>query len=160
MTARPRTAAKGFAAAACLFIGGWEGLSHVAYRDVVGVLTICYGETRGVKAGERRTKEECDAGLMREIRIHEAGMLKCAPQLAALPDGPYLAHISAGYNIGVGAWCRSSMARYVRAGNVSKSCDALLAWNKGRIGGVLVPISGLTNRRTDERRVCRGGSPS
>jgi len=146
-----------FAAALIAFVGTWEGLSLSAYRDVVGVLTICYGETAGVKPGERRTKAECDKGLLREIERHEAGILKCAPQLAALPDGPYLAHVSAAYNIGVHAWCGSSMARAVRAGNVAKSCDALLAWNKGRIGGVLVPISGLTNRRADERRVCKGG---
>ncbi len=34
-------------ASAISFIGQWEGLRTEAYRDIVGVWTICYGETKG-----------------------------------------------------------------------------------------------------------------
>ena len=39
----------GFGAALLLaipFIGGWEGKSNDPYNDIVGVKTVCYGETR------------------------------------------------------------------------------------------------------------------
>nr|WP_241482183.1 hypothetical protein [Leisingera sp. ANG-Vp] len=43
-------------ASAVSFIGQWEGLRTEAYRDVVGVWTVCYGETKGVKPGDSHSK--------------------------------------------------------------------------------------------------------
>ncbi|WP_412074125.1 glycoside hydrolase family protein [Tritonibacter mobilis] len=39
-------------ASALSFIGQWEGLRTKAYRDIVGVWTVCYGETKGVRRGD------------------------------------------------------------------------------------------------------------
>ena len=46
-------------ATATPFIAKWEGLETTAYRDIVGVPTVCYGETRGVKMGDAYTKDQC-----------------------------------------------------------------------------------------------------
>lgn len=40
-------------------IGGYEGLRTRAYPDMVGVPTVCFGETRGVKLGDVYTVEQC-----------------------------------------------------------------------------------------------------
>ena len=44
-------------------VGDFEGLRTSAYPDVIGIPTICYGETRGVRLGDRRTVAECKAML-------------------------------------------------------------------------------------------------
>ena len=51
----------GWLAVAVSVVGGFEGLRQSAYLDPVSIPTICYGETRGVKLGDTRTKAECDA---------------------------------------------------------------------------------------------------
>jgi lysozyme len=67
-----------------------------------------------------------------------------------IPDSMHIAFISATYNIGVYAFCHSSMARKVNDGDLRGACDALLAWD--RAGGR--EIKGLHNRRVSERAIC------
>lgn len=134
-------------------VGAWEGVRTVAYRDVVGIPTVCFGETRGVKMGDRYTLEECRVMLGEGVKQFEAGMRSCLTNPDAIPDKPYASMISVTYNIGTGAFCRSTMARRLNAGDIRGACDALLAWNKA--GGRVV--QGLTNRRQDERRLCLEG---
>ena len=143
-------------ALAVSFVGGWEGLQTVAYRDVVGVPTICYGETRGVKLGDSATKEQCDATLIKGLKEFEAGVMRCTPGLADKrehPDERVVALVSFSYNVGIGAYCRSTLARYFNAGRIKDACDQLLRWN--RAGGVV--WRGLTNRRKAERELCLKG---
>ena len=48
---------------------GWEGSENKAYRDIVGVLTICSGDTRNVRPGQVATDAECNdrtAAIMEE----------------------------------------------------------------------------------------------
>ena len=140
-------------AAAVALIGAWEGVRTVAYKDIVGVPTVCFGETRGVKMGDRYTMEECRAMLGDGIVEFEAGMRKCLKRPDAVPAKAYVAFLSLSYNIGTGAFCRSTVARKANAGDYRGACDALLAWNKA--GGRVV--KGLVNRRADERRICLEG---
>lgn len=137
-------------------VSGWEGVKTVAYLDTIAsppVWTVCAGETRGVKKGDRYTRAECADMLGDGLVQFEAQMRSCLKAPDALPDGVYTAFLSASWNIGSSGFCRSSMARHANAGNLRAACDALLAWNKA--GGRVV--QGLTNRRKDERRVCLSG---
>jgi lysozyme len=61
--------------------------------------------------------------------------------------------VSLAYNIGTGAYCRSSVDRQFDAGNWRAGCDAMLKWNKA--GGR--EIRGLTQRRQRERAICLRG---
>lgn len=135
---------------ACAFVGGFEGLRLNAYRDVVGVATICYGETRGVKMGEKATKGECDAMLVKGLQEFERGVMSCTPGLATAPDSRVVAFVSFAYNVGTGAYCRSTLARKFNAGDTKGACNELLKWNKA--GGI--PFPGLTRRRQAERELC------
>lgn len=140
--------------AAVALVGGYEGLRTTAYRDVVGIPTVCFGETRGVKMGDRYSVEECQVMLGTALVEFETGMRKCLVAPDAIKDKPYTAFLSVTYNIGTGAFCGSSMARLVNAGDIRGACDALLRWNKA--GGRV--IAGLTRRRQEERALCLEGA--
>jgi len=134
--------------AAVTFIGQWEGLRTQAYRDVVGVWTVCYGETKGVGPGDSHSKSECDEMLAREIVQYEAALDRCLT--AAVPVGMKVALVSWAYNVGPGAACRSTLVRKANAGDLRGACHELPRWN--RAGGRV--IRGLTNRRLSERAMC------
>lgn len=140
--------------AAAVFVAGWEGRSLVTYKDIVGVPTICYGETLNVKPGDRYTPEECQTMLVSRLaNDYYTPMLACVPEVAALPQGPKIAFLSLTYNVGVGAFCGSTLAKKIKAGDIRGACNELPKWN--RAGGRVV--QGLTNRRADELKLCLEG---
>jgi lysozyme len=132
------------------FVGGWEGLRLVAYRDVVGVPTVCYGETRGVEMGDSYTKAECDDMLSEALAGFEAGISACVEPWDNLPVKTQIALVSWAYNVGVGGACRSTAVRRFNAGDYRAGCAAVTWWNKA--GGRTIP--GLVNRRTAEHKLC------
>ena len=131
-------------------VGGFEGLRLYAYKDPVGIPTICFGETKGVRMGMTKTRSECEAMLLHSLRMHESGMRDCLKQPDSLPDETYGALVSFTYNVGVGAFCRSTLARKANAGDLVGACNQLPRWNKA--GGI--PLPGLTRRRAEERELC------
>lgn len=140
-------------AAAIAFVGAWEGLRLTAYRDIVGIPTVCYGETRGVHLGDRHTRTECDAMLLASLRRHEAGMRRCLNAPDRLPEKTYIAFVSLTYNIGVGTFCRSTAARRLNAGNIRGACEAATWFDKA--GGR--KVRGLVRRRVAEHALCVEG---
>lgn len=135
-------------ASAISFIGGWEGRSLVAYQDIVGVWTICDGETLGVKEGDVKTAAECDEMFERRIVQFEAELDKCL--FADVPEPMKIAVTSWAYNVGTGAACKSTLVRLANAGDLEGACHQLPRWN--RAGGRV--IKGLSNRRGAERALC------
>lgn len=129
-----------------------EGRVLKTYRDIGGVLTYCDGATENARDGKTYTPAECDAQLDRDLERHAAGIAKCVP-MDRLTDGQRVAFVDVAYNIGVQAFCSSSMARRANAGDMAGACDALLLWN--RAGGR--EVAGLTRRRERERELCRRG---
>lgn len=134
-------------------VGGFEGLRTYAYQDVVGVWTACYGETKGIRPGMKFSKEDCNNMLVDSLVEHETGMRKCMSAPDAISDKTYVAFLSFTYNVGVGAFCKSTLHRKLNAGDVRGACDELLKWN--RAGGRVV--KGLTIRRAKERALCLEG---
>ena len=131
----------------------WEGRSLVAYRDIVGVATICDGETRGVRMGDRASPADCDRMTEAAVAEFEAAIRPCLP--ADLPIASRAAFVVTAYNIGSAGFCKSSMSRRALAGDLRGACDALLMWTKA--GGRVV--QGLVNRRNAERALCLKGLP-
>lgn len=143
----------GVAALAVSIIGGFEGMRTVAYQDVVGVWTICAGETLNVRRGMTMTIPACNAMLLRRLDEFADGVERCVPSAKDMPAARYVSHVSIAYNIGIGGYCKSSIARLTNAGYVRAGCDALMKYN--RAGGVVFP--GLTRRRAAERELCLRG---
>ena len=146
MTPKQKTA--GWLAIAIAAVGAYEGIRLNAYPDIVGVPTICYGETKNVKLGQKATKEECDAKLAARLVEFNNGVNSCVTW--NLRDNERAAAVSLAYNIGVDAFCKSTVVRRFNAGDKAGACDAFLMWNKA--GGKVV--QGLVNRRQKEREMC------
>ena len=123
-----------------------------AYADIVGVWTICDGDTKGVRPGMVETEAGCTARLERQLVAHAEPILKCVPGLKGR-DNQLVASVSLAYNIGPTGFCRSTAARRFNAGNWRGGCDAFLMWNKA--GGR--EVRGLTERRKRERALCLKG---
>jgi lysozyme len=131
-----------------------EGRVLKTYRDIGGILTYCDGATENAQAGRTYTPAQCDAQLDRDLERHAAGIARCVP-MDRLTDGQKVAFVDAAFNIGISAFCGSSMARKANAGDMAGACEALLLWN--RAGGR--EVAGLTRRRERERELCRRGLP-
>lgn len=138
------------AAIATPFIANWEGKSNDPYRDIVGVQTVCYGETRADM--RRYTDAECLAMLDKATRGFVNEVLQCTPSLTYHPY-QLAAATSLAYNIGANAYCRSTVARRFNAGDMKGACDSFSAWVYA--GGKRV--KGLENRRKEEAELCRTG---
>ena len=137
-------------------VARWEGYRPEAYRDIVGVLTICYGETEGVLEGEVRTREECEAGLRAGlVRYWRALLPYFEPGTLAMFLTPErgAAFNSLSWNVGVAGTGRSTAMRRLNAGDIRGACEAFAMWN--RAGGRV--IRGLVNRRADETALCMVG---
>lgn len=131
-------------------VAAFEGLRTVAYRDPVGIPTICFGETRGVRIGDRKTAAECRTLLQNRLYEFEAGVRSCLLYPDKLPDGTYAAILSFAYNVGTNAFCQSTLKRKLDKGDIKGACAELPRWVKAK--GVRLP--GLVNRREAERKLC------
>lgn len=141
-------------AVAITMIAPFEGYYGHAYRDVVGVKTICYGATAadGIDFNRTYTKQECLVILAKDLPKYDAPLKRCIkPEIYdALPAHRHAALVSLAYNIGSAGVCRSSVVRDLNAGRVVQACNDFLKFDRG--GGRV--IQGLVNRRRQERVAC------
>lgn len=133
-------------ASATPFIAKWEGLETTAYRDIVGVPTVCYGETRGVKMGDTYTKEQCMDMLKVAVGEYYTKIEPCMTN-KDIPVGVQASLLELAYNVGTGAACKSTMMKLANQGKYKEACMELDKWI--RAGGQ--PIKGLQNRRADSK---------
>lgn len=140
-------------AIAAPFVMQWEGLKTTTYIDVVGVPTVCYGDTGPhVTMGAVFTAEECAKLLDRRLTLYAQRLDKCV----TVPVTPYqgAAILELAYNVGVGAVCNSTMVRQINAGAPpTQWCGQLRRWvyAGGRVW------KGLVNRREDSLAMCMKG---
>lgn len=147
----PRRSSKGWVAIAVTLICAWEGYQKIGWHDPIdppGVNTVCYGHIEDVQIGDTYTKVQCQGMLKDDIPRYELMVKKCIH--VSMPPYRHAAILSFTYNVGGGALCRSSVARYLNQGDISRACDALLLYD--RANGKVIP--GLENRRKAERQLC------
>lgn len=145
------------AGVAVALIGGFEGLRQTVYSDPIGIPTVCFGSTKGLTRSMigkvHYTAAECRDLLREEIVDHEFGMRTCLKEPDKLTDGQYVAFLSLTFNIGVGAFCKSTAAKLINAGDAKSACAQISRWD--RAAGIRLP--GLVKRRAEERRICENG---
>lgn len=130
--------------AAVALIAEAEGLRLRAYRCPAGVWTIGRGRTHGVTPGMVCTVEQADRWMCEELtaRVEQIrDLLKnhAEPnQMGAL--------VSLHYNIGHGAFSKSTVLRCHNRGDAQAAARAFGLWNKA--GGQV--LAGLTARRAAE----------
>lgn len=131
----------------CQFEGYHKSLPDgrcIAYRCPANVLTIGWGCTEGVKENMIWTREEAQVALRRELAKFEAGVIRLTT--VPLNQHQFDALVSFTYNVGLGAFERSTLRKKLNAGNYRGAASVFKLWNKG--GGRVLP--GLVNRRARE----------
>lgn len=147
---RPAGSGKGSAAIAAMvaiaapFLAVWEGKANQPYFDIVGVKTVCYGETEKVE-NRRYSDAECADLLQARIPDYAGPVASLA---SGIENSPYewAAHTSLAYNIGLPTYARSSILREFNNGNRVDACRRIRLYDKA--GGKTV--RGLQFRRQGE----------
>ena len=130
---------------------------HEAYRPTAylptpnDVPTIGFGTTEGVKLGDKITVERALVRLLADTQKHQQAMVACLPGVE-LHQHEFDAFASLAYNIGTGAFCRSTLANRLRSGDYEAACREILKWDYA--GGKR--LAGLTKRRQAEYQQCMG----
>ena len=134
----------------------YEGFRAKPYRCPAGIATIGYGNTTYLDGRKvMLTDAPIDAAEATELL---AGTLDpIADKLnalvtAGLTQGQFDALASFIYNIGWGAFAKSTLCRYARAGDWAKAAAEFDKWVHG--GGKVLP--GLVRRRAAERALFEG----
>lgn len=139
----------GALAIATVMIPSLEGVEYKPYQDVAGVWTVCNGITGpDVILGKTYTEKECKDLLQKHLIPYARSVEKSVK--VPISDFQKAALISFSFNVGVNAFERSSLLRYLNSGESKKACDALRQWvyvDKKK-------IPGLMNRREVEREIC------
>lgn len=123
----------------------FEGYRDTAYLDPVGIWTIGYGHTGGVKEGDTVTEAGADALLQQDLKAAENTVNATGLKLSQLQ---FDALVSLVYNIGSGNFNNSTLLRLLKvstapADDIEKWWKA---WNKA--GGK--KLKGLERRRAAE----------
>jgi lysozyme len=137
-------------ATALVGIASWEGYVEKAYQDIVGVWTIGFGTTAGVKPNQSITPVVALQRKIEDIQKFEGAIKQCVT--VPLHQHEYDAYLSLAYNIGPTAFCNSTLVRKLNASDYEGACKEILRWN--RAGGQVV--KGLDNRRKSEYQKCLG----
>ncbi len=132
-------------------IGPFEGKRNVPYRDPIGILTVCYGETRVEM--RRYSDAECMSLLEQGAAEFAEGVRRRNPGIADYPQ-QWAAHTSFAYNVGLPTYAKSSVARLFAAGRHRDACNFLLRYKFA--SGKVLP--GLERRREAERALCLEGA--
>ncbi|EEO27626.2 lysozyme [Oxalobacter paraformigenes] len=142
--------ALGISATVLVSIALHEGYRDKAYKDAVGVPTVGYGETAGVRIGDRTTPERALVQLLKSTEKHADAIRQCIH--VPLYQHEFDAYVSLAYNIGAGNFCRSTLVKKLNAKDYAGACQEIKRW--GRAGGKVLP--GLVKRREAEYRMCTG----
>lgn len=130
----------------------FEGLELTSYPDTGNVWTIGYGSTinkdtgEAIKKGDKIDIATAERWLKQDIAERE----KYIKPLIKVPitENQKAAIISLAYNIGTGAFAKSTLLRLLNQGADKKLvADQFLKWNK--VKGF--EVKGLTNRRKLEK---------
>lgn len=131
----------------------YEGLSLTAYRDSGGVWTIGYGSTRDVREGMRISQAEADQRFLADTEWAQAAVR--TDVVVPITQPQFDALVSLAYNIGAGAFARSTLLRLLNAGDYRGAAEQFLVWNKVK-GEV---VTGLAVRRAKERAMFMEPAP-
>tara|TARA_A100000172_G_scaffold5986_1_gene3419 strand:+ start:2671 stop:3114 length:444 start_codon:yes stop_codon:yes gene_type:complete len=128
----------------------FEGCELEAYYDAVNVLTIAYGRTKGVKAGDTCTQEQADAWLEHELEEY-GGYVNDAVKVP-LNQNQFDALVAWTYNLGPTNLNSSSMLAVLNENKLEEVPTQMRRWNKA--GGKVLP--GLERRRLAESLLFEG----
>ena len=149
-------AAIALSASGVVSITSSEGFTSKATIPTKGdVPTYGYGTTRKidgspVRMGDTITRKQAAELVNRDVSRFSAAIKRCVT--VPLTQGEFDAYVSLAYNIGSGAFCKSTLVKRLNAGDYAMACAEIKRWDK--MGGRV--LRGLTARRDREYRMCVG----
>lgn len=133
-----------------------EGKRNNAYKDPVGVTTICFGHTKTAKMGQSKTDQECYELLVEDLKDTSKAL-----DYVTVPITPHLeaALRSFIFNVGSSAFKNSTLLKKLNKKDYQGACDELQKWIKAtdRRTNTLIVLPGLVKRRANERDMCMVG---
>ncbi|MDB9983435.1 lysozyme [Candidatus Pelagibacter sp.] len=123
----------------------FEGLELEAYLCPAKVWTIGYGHTKTVRKGMKVTEKQAEALLKKDLERVEKAIETNVK--VPLTQNQYDALCSFIYNVGGGAFQKSTLLRLLNAGDYEGAQAQFQRWNKA--SGVV--LKGLVRRRAAER---------
>lgn len=151
---KPRTTVTALLVSASLLVGitKYEGFPLEAIIPVPGdVPTIGPGRTEGVKVGDKTEPVRELVYLLNNLEDkYAAGVRRCVT--VPLYQHEFDAMTSLTYNIGVSAYCGSTLVKKLNAGDYAGACAEIKRWDKFKGK----PLRGLTIRREAEYKQCMG----
>lgn len=128
-----------------------EGKRNKAYRDTKGIWTIGVGHTS--MAGPPKvtpslviTDAEIDEIFSRDLKKYEDTVNKVLTK--PVSQKQFDALVSLCFNIGQGAFARSTVVRKINAGDYKGAAEAFMLWNK--------PPEIIGRRRTEKKQFLEG----
>jgi lysozyme len=133
-------------------VKSFEGLRLKAYLCPARVLTIGYGSTGPhVTTGMVITEAQADTLLQKDLDRFEDAVAKTCP---GATQGQFDAMVCLAFNIGIGAFLKSSVLRFHKAGDHRAAAEAFGMWVKA--GDKTLP--GLQRRRAAEADLYRSAA--
>lgn len=128
------------------FIQQAEGCKLEAYQDSAGIWTIGVGHTGpDVHQGLIITSEQAIALLHQDVQKAVTAINRFVTQ--PLNQNQFDALVSFTYNVGIGAFCSSTLLKYINENRMSLAAGEFGKWCHA--GGKVLP--GLVARRMKER---------
>jgi len=162
-SARVAVAALSLSAAGLVGIVLHEGYTERAIRPLPGdVPTVGFGSTRrpdgsAVQMGDQTTPPQALARALADVQKFEGALRRCVK--VPLHQHEYDAFLSFSYNVGASAFCNSTMARKLNAGDYAEACAEFSRWTFFRGKDCRDPAhrcGGLAQRRSEEQAKCEG----
>jgi GH24 family phage-related lysozyme (muramidase)/murein DD-endopeptidase MepM/ murein hydrolase activator NlpD len=132
----------------------FEGLRLKAYRDPVGVWTIGYGHTGGVKAGQVITQARAEQLLKGDTGWAQDAVRRSVK--VPLSQGQFDALTSFTFNLGAGALASSTLVKKLNAKDYAGAQKEFGRWVHA--GGQV--LAGLVRRRAAEAKMFGNSAPS
>ena len=128
-------------------IQAFEGCRLTAYKCSAGKWTIGFGHTEGVKQGDEITQQYAHQLLDEDLVIYQLAVDKAVD--VQLNANQMEALVSLCYNIGVGAFSRSTLVKRLNEGDYLAAAMEFTKWSKvGKRRS-----KGLLRRRAAELRL-------
>lgn len=152
------------AAAVEPFTAAREGHKNVGYHDISHPTdgrydAVCNGHTLPYSAGVRFTDAQCARFLTADEQKYARLIEHCLPA-KPLPFGVAKAFVDTAYNLGAGGFCKSSMSRKAKAGDLAGACAAisLYVYSGGKDCTIKANrCGGIPAARNSERTLCEKG---
>lgn len=130
----------------------FEGCKLMAYKCPAGVWTCGWGETGpGIGPYTKWTQEIADNILRHTASLVLADLIDASPSLVDASTNRIAALADFVYNLGIGAYKKSSLKLRVDQGNWASAATEIKKWDKCKGE----PLAGLTRRRAIEAEMLK-----